>query len=87
MTFVVDESVDRQIVNCLRTDGYEVFYIAELELGISDDEVLSLANRKGGRVERFVRYLMFSSFFAAFRLMLWELPSFSLASRRIRRSL
>ena len=47
MTFVVDESVDRQIVDCLRADGYEVFYIAEMKPGISDDEVLSLANRKG----------------------------------------
>ena len=47
MKFVADESVDRQIVDRLRADGYDVFYVAEMETGISDDEVLSSANRRG----------------------------------------
>lgn len=47
MKFVVDESVDRQVVDRLRANGYDVFYVAEMEPGISDDEVLSVANMKG----------------------------------------
>lgn len=41
-----DESVDRQVVDRLRLDGYEVWYVAELEPGISDDLVLSRANQE-----------------------------------------
>lgn len=44
MTFLADESVDRQIVEALRADGHEVAYVAEMEPGISDDEVLERAN-------------------------------------------
>ena len=47
MNFVADESVDRQIVDVLRQDGHTVLYIAESGPGVSDDEVLSLANRQG----------------------------------------
>ena len=43
MTFVADESVDIQIIDRLRDDGYEVFSIAEDRPGISDEEVLQLA--------------------------------------------
>ena len=43
MNFVADESVDRQIVDCLRQDGHAVQYIAEMEPGISDEIVLDLA--------------------------------------------
>lgn len=46
MYFVADESIDRQIVDRLREDGYQVFFIAEMEPGISDDEVLEIANRE-----------------------------------------
>jgi hypothetical protein len=44
MKFLVDESVDRQVVDRLRMDGHEVWYVSEMEPGIADDMVLSLAN-------------------------------------------
>ena len=46
MKFLADESVDRQIVDRLRRDGHHVWYVAEIEPGISDDTVLDLANLK-----------------------------------------
>ncbi|MBF8278004.1 MAG: hypothetical protein HW390_3077 [Candidatus Brocadiaceae bacterium] len=47
MNCLADESVDRQIVERLRQDGYLVWYVAEMEPGISDGNVLDLANRGG----------------------------------------
>jgi len=44
---LADESVDCPIVERLRQDGYQVWYVAEMEPGISDDIVLDLANREG----------------------------------------
>ena len=41
MTIVADESVDKQIVERLRDDGYNVLYVAELDPGIDDETVLS----------------------------------------------
>lgn len=46
MNFLVDENVDRQIADCLRLMGHHVEYVAEKDAGISDDEVLELANKK-----------------------------------------
>lgn len=46
MNFLADESVDRQIVERLRQDGHQVWYVAEMEPGVSDDVVLNLANEK-----------------------------------------
>ena len=46
MNFLADESVDRQIVERLRQDGHQVWYVAEMEPGISDEIVLDLANRE-----------------------------------------
>jgi predicted nuclease of predicted toxin-antitoxin system len=43
LTFVADESVDKQIIDRLRDEGFQVFSIAEDRAGISDDEVLQLA--------------------------------------------
>ena len=40
MTFLADESVDRQIVERLRLDGHLVAYVAEMSPGIMDDTVL-----------------------------------------------
>ncbi len=40
MKFLADESVDYQIVDHLRQDGHEIWYVAEMEPGISDDVVL-----------------------------------------------
>lgn len=47
MNFLADESIDRQIVDGLRQEGYIVGYIAEMEPGISDDAVLELARKEG----------------------------------------
>ncbi len=44
MKFLADESTDRQIVERLRKEGLEVWYVAEMDPGISDDDVLELAN-------------------------------------------
>lgn len=41
---LADESVDFRIVRSLREDSYQVEAIIELSPGISDDEVLTLAN-------------------------------------------
>ncbi len=46
MNFVADESVDRPIVDRLRQEGHSVWYVAEMEPGISDDAVLDIANRE-----------------------------------------
>jgi predicted nuclease of predicted toxin-antitoxin system len=43
---LADESVDRQTVDRPRQDGHAVWYIAEMEPGISDDRVLDLANQE-----------------------------------------
>ena len=40
MTIVADESVDKQIVDRLRSDGHDVVSVAELDPGIDDAEVL-----------------------------------------------
>ncbi len=45
MKFLADESIDRQIVERLRKDSHDVFYVAEMDPGISDDDVLELANQ------------------------------------------
>ena len=47
MDCLVDEGVDRQIVDQLRQDGHSVLYIAEMAPGIADDEVLEIANERG----------------------------------------
>jgi hypothetical protein len=45
--FLADESVDRQIVQAIRRDGYEVISVAETSPGIPDTKVLSRANEAG----------------------------------------
>jgi predicted nuclease of predicted toxin-antitoxin system len=40
VTFLADESVDRQIVERLRLDGYGVVYVAEMSPGVMDEAVL-----------------------------------------------
>ncbi|GIW42747.1 MAG: hypothetical protein KatS3mg077_0029 [Candidatus Binatia bacterium] len=47
MKILADEGVDRPVVERLRQDGHEVRYVAEIEPGISDDNILDLANREG----------------------------------------
>lgn len=46
MNFVADEGVDRQIVERLREDGHKVFYVAEMDPGIKDEDVLLLSNQE-----------------------------------------
>jgi predicted nuclease of predicted toxin-antitoxin system len=46
VNFLADENIDRQIVDHLRQDGHHVWYVAEMEPGISDEAVLDLANRE-----------------------------------------
>jgi predicted nuclease of predicted toxin-antitoxin system len=41
VTFLADEGVDRQIVERLRLDGYEVAYVAEMSPGMADEIVLT----------------------------------------------
>jgi len=43
LKLVCDEGVERPIVDALRAEGHDVSYVAELQPGISDDEVLELA--------------------------------------------
>lgn len=43
MILVCDEGVDRPIVECLRREGFESRYVAEMSPGIADEEVLRLA--------------------------------------------
>ncbi len=46
MNFLADESIDREIDERLRQDGYRVWYVAEMEPGISDDIVLASAHQE-----------------------------------------
>jgi predicted nuclease of predicted toxin-antitoxin system len=46
LKFLADENLDWQIVERLRQDGHLVWYVAEMEPGISDDVVLDLANQE-----------------------------------------
>ncbi|MEH2408585.1 DUF5615 family PIN-like protein [Nostoc sp.] len=46
MKFLGDENLDWQIVERLRLDGHEVLYVMEIQSGITDDEVLNLANNE-----------------------------------------
>jgi predicted nuclease of predicted toxin-antitoxin system len=46
MNFIADENIDRQIVERLRYDGHDVRSVAEMDPGISDDEVLDMASRE-----------------------------------------
>jgi predicted nuclease of predicted toxin-antitoxin system len=45
--FLADESIDRQIVEAVRRDAYEVLSVAETSPGIPDAQVLSRANATG----------------------------------------
>lgn len=44
MTFVADEGVDSATVSILRRAGHAVLYVAEAAPGLTDAEVLELAN-------------------------------------------
>ena len=44
MKFLVDESVDKEIVDGLRSEGHIVLSISEIKPSIADTEVMSIAN-------------------------------------------
>lgn len=46
MKFIADENIDRPIVELLRKFGYTVFYIQEMEPGITDEQVIQRANNE-----------------------------------------
>jgi len=39
MILVLDESIDRSIAEALKTAGFKVLYILEMERGIKDEKV------------------------------------------------
>jgi len=49
LKIVADESIDKQIVDRLRSDGHDVVFIAELDPGIEDEAVL-LRSRESNSV-------------------------------------
>jgi len=46
MNLFADEGVDGPVVEQLRQDGHKVLYVAEMEPGISDKEILQIANEQ-----------------------------------------
>ena len=47
MNLIVDENVDKLVVNALRQDGHNVLYVAEFAPSIDDETVLEQANQNG----------------------------------------
>jgi hypothetical protein len=47
MNLLADESVDWPIVERLRADGHDVLAVVEMEPGLPDEDVLTLANQRG----------------------------------------
>ena len=47
MILLLDENVDQPIARRLRRDGHEILCASEMEPGVPDDVVLSLANERG----------------------------------------
>ncbi len=45
MRFLADESLERPVVDRLRDEGCDVAYVAEIEPGSKDEQVLRSANR------------------------------------------
>lgn len=46
MKFVADEGIDAPVVTFLRQKNHQVWYVAEMSPGISDETVLALANQE-----------------------------------------
>jgi predicted nuclease of predicted toxin-antitoxin system len=46
MKFLADENVDKPIVERLRKNGHDVFYVMEMEPSISDDDAIKQANQE-----------------------------------------
>ncbi|MBM3860981.1 MAG: hypothetical protein FJ395_15225 [Verrucomicrobia bacterium] len=46
MKLLADESLEARLVEFLRTQGHDVLFVAEMSPGMSDTEVVALANRE-----------------------------------------
>lgn len=80
MKFVADESLDFQIVERLRQDGWNVSYVAEVEPGISDPDVLHLANTSEALIitsDRDFGALIFRQSLASHGIVLVRLAGFT----------
>ncbi len=44
MKFLIDESVEKPVVDWLRDQKYDVIYVAESSPAITDEEVIKFAN-------------------------------------------
>jgi hypothetical protein len=51
MNLIVDENVDKLVVDALRQDGHNVLYVAEFAPSIDDETVLEQANQNRVRYE------------------------------------
>jgi len=58
MKILADESVDAQVVDRLRQDGFDILYVAEISPSISDTEVLNLANKESALLLTGIRTLV-----------------------------
>lgn len=45
--FLADENVDKVIIERLRADGHDVAWVSEMQPGITDDQVMAIANDQG----------------------------------------
>lgn len=85
MNFVADESVDRQIVERLREDGHSVIYVAEMDPGIPDEDVIRLANQQSTiliTADKDFGELVFRQALATHGVVLIRLAGLSKHSRR-----
>lgn len=84
MKFLADENMDVAIVERLRQDGHQVWYVAEMEPGIPDDEVLALANREGAiliTADRDFGELVFRLRYLATGIILIRLAGLSISAK------
>ena len=84
MTFFCDEGVERPVVEQLRADGHEVVYVAELDPGLSDDDVLEEARRRDAplvTLDKDFGELVFRQGRATAGVVLLRLAGLSLASK------
>ena len=47
MKILADENIDLPILDRLRKDGYNVLSIREMQPGMTDEEVINIANKQG----------------------------------------
>ena len=47
MKILADECIEASIVKALRNEGFLIKHVSEIELGLSDDDILAEANNEG----------------------------------------